>query len=216
MGYTHYWRNVGSFPPGFVVNAALITEREGKLLTDIETDSFRISFNGRGEGAHETFVLRSNANGFAFCKTAAKPYDVAVTAVLALAVHFGVIQASSLTSDGGVKDWEPGVRLARLATGLDVANPFDTAQRASVAAPSVKNDSANSSAPATLTLSLAARSAERIESLKGLLGLSTDAEVVGRALSLLNTLAVAVSKGDHVHLVRKNGDILLLDTIVSD
>lgn len=67
-------------------------------------------FNGddrEGRGlAHETMVLEQAGYGFAFCKTARKPYDWFVVAVLLLANHHcpGVWEISS---DGDPEDWEP-------------------------------------------------------------------------------------------------------------
>ena len=73
----------------------------------------RISFNGVGEDAHETFVLTPKETGFTFCKTARKPYDTLVVAILCLAdlTFPGLL---SISSDGDSGDWEEGLLLARL------------------------------------------------------------------------------------------------------
>lgn len=211
MGYTHYWREVGSFSTNFVINASRIIDHKRHILDVTDIDSFCVSFNGRGDDAHETFIFASNSPGFAFCKTAAKPYDVVVTAVLALAVHCGILSRKALTSDGAPADWDDGVHLARKVTGYEIANPFDLEH------PNVPERPA-SDANATLgvTVKLTQRSCDRIDALRTALGFSTDADVISRAVSLLNTLAVEVGKGGHVHLVRENGDVLLLDALVSE
>lgn len=72
----------------------------------------KIVFNGLGEEGHETFVLLRRPEGRQFCKTARKPYDVAVTAMLAYVTSV-YPYAMVVASDGGKKDWRKGVLLAR-------------------------------------------------------------------------------------------------------
>ena len=72
-----------------------------------------------GEYGHETFLfLRDNKKDefhkkllhFEFCKTAQKPYDLPVTAVLILAVkHFK--DDVKVSSDGDAADWQAGIEL---------------------------------------------------------------------------------------------------------
>jgi hypothetical protein len=50
--------------------------------------------------------------GWAFCKTAYKPYDKVVVACLCYLADAGVLTASS---DGGPEDWTDGLELARSA-----------------------------------------------------------------------------------------------------
>jgi hypothetical protein len=125
IGYTHYWEPTA---------AALTTTAFGRLstaaskvaeLSDVaicyeydEPDKapvFKkegIRLNGRGEDGHETFLLSLGASGFDFCKTAAKPYDVVVTAILVLADHFSEGRFN-VSSDGTPEDWAEGLALAR-------------------------------------------------------------------------------------------------------
>jgi len=42
----------------------------------------RIRFNGKGEEGHETFLFETGKNSNEFCKTARKPYDLAVCEIL--------------------------------------------------------------------------------------------------------------------------------------
>ena len=92
MGYTHYW-NHGSFTDAqwriLTMNAALLIKAsricagwDGDVHTEIEISNNVISFNGVGEDAHETFALTRAPSEFTFCKTARKPYDAVVVAVL--------------------------------------------------------------------------------------------------------------------------------------
>lgn len=102
--------------------------------TSAEITAERIAFNGTDEGdmGHETFIFADQRSlpyegadpdrlGWAFCKTARKPYDVVVTAVLTyLAADWGF----EVSSDGDVPDWEAGVALAEEALARQFANPL--------------------------------------------------------------------------------------------
>lgn len=115
MGYTHY------FPQGKPATEqqwAKITSDFKKIvpLLPIQRDDRNhrpppvghdlIFFNGKAEDGHETMVLEPEGSGFQFCKTARKPYDKAVVALLILANHHapGVWEISS---DGDGEDWLP-------------------------------------------------------------------------------------------------------------
>lgn len=74
-----------------------------------------IYFNAAGAEGGDDFQLdrdRPICGGWFHCDTARRPYDVAVTAVLALAQHLapGVL---AVRSDGTAGDWAPGLALAR-------------------------------------------------------------------------------------------------------
>jgi hypothetical protein len=84
----------------------------------------KVLFNGRYENSqdHETFHFPGE-DGFSFCKTAAKPYDVVVTACLAVAKDiFG--DEIDVSSDGDSEDWVKGVELAERVLGRPIANPI--------------------------------------------------------------------------------------------
>jgi hypothetical protein len=91
-----------------------------------------LHINGKGENAHEDFIFREHfrqnfeefGNGFAFCKTAQKPYDIVVTACLAVLKH-RLGDLIDVSSDGNAIDWIEGVRLARQVLGLKIKNPID-------------------------------------------------------------------------------------------
>lgn len=107
MGYTHYWRINESLTVG---QWAAICERARDILNMAgaigiptvheydepnlgpEINAQRIRFNGLGDDGHETFILEPGPRGqerysgedvsFSFCKTARKPYDGPVVAIL--------------------------------------------------------------------------------------------------------------------------------------
>lgn len=77
-----------------------------------------LEVNGKGDDAHEPFVLREHfsqnleRDGFSFCKTARKPYDAVVTACLiVLKYHLG--DNIDVSSDGNCCDWVEGLELAK-------------------------------------------------------------------------------------------------------
>jgi len=75
-----------------------------------------------GEDAYETFGINLEDGGkFDFCKTARKPYDLAVTASLvALKKHFG--GEVDISSDGDEEGFIDGKKLCQsvLGYGLDL------------------------------------------------------------------------------------------------
>ena len=87
-----------------------------------------IRFNGIAANGHETFYLprvmesgyRGDKYRFNFCKTARKPYDQVVGAIL-LSMHEHAPGAWDIASDGGVEDeeWAYALELYHLAVGAD-------------------------------------------------------------------------------------------------
>lgn len=146
MGFTHYFYRKPELDAvkfsAAVVDARRILDAvrargirlagpmgKGELvLSDAE-----IAFNGRApKEDHETFGIdrtwtepypghgQSDEGGrmFDFCKTAHKPYDLAVTAVLlVLQHHLGA--DIRLSSDGVSAEWEPAERLVREVCGYE-------------------------------------------------------------------------------------------------
>ena len=113
----------------------------------IDNDS--IIFNGdasKGED-HETMVLDRKGGGFQFCKTARKPYDRYVKAILCVA-NFYAPGALEVSCDGDDEDdcWNEGVRIANIYVSkcgrfacsplvskeLEAAQPLDLPSQASV------------------------------------------------------------------------------------
>jgi hypothetical protein len=113
MGYSHYWTfknaieqsNWDKFLEGARQIIGTATEA-GIQLEDNSTDT-EIIINGVGAGAHETFSITSEDVGYDFCKTAQKPYDTVVTAIL---IHAKKVFGDDIliTSDGAWFEWEGG------------------------------------------------------------------------------------------------------------
>jgi len=112
MGYTHYFQlheeptptRWEAFTKG--VNQ-LVEESETPVLA--RTDENRVLIEGIGANAHETFYIERGSIRWNFCKTAQKPYDELVTAVLILARY--TFDPFSLSSDGEWNDWLLGREL---------------------------------------------------------------------------------------------------------
>ena len=113
MGYTHYWTLKNGIEQAdwnkFLEGARKIIEtaKDAGILIEDNSAGASIYFNGVGAGAHETFVITTEDIGYNFCKTAEKPYDMVVTAILIFAKKvFG--DEILITSDGRWEDWESG------------------------------------------------------------------------------------------------------------
>ena len=140
MGYTHYWTQKRDMTRAdwneltegahAVIGACLLhgialVHGDESLPDPATIDAQMIAFNGLGEGAHEHFIISrkrpaleswqdKSQRGKDFCKTAQKPYDIAVAAILA---YLDSIHGDKwiVSSDGNGTDWEAGVELARKA-----------------------------------------------------------------------------------------------------
>ena len=132
MGYTHYWKSAAFTAAQWeklaagarsVLSAASAAEihiamefspayDEPGQLPVVDDNCLR--FNGTGKGGHETFVLTRAPMDFGFCKTAQKPYDAAVVAILILASECGPLTWSS---DGEEEDWAAGRELLAASRG---------------------------------------------------------------------------------------------------
>jgi hypothetical protein len=151
MGYTHYIRRdiVRSSGPGAYLR---FTNGVEKIFAEAKTrgieigDAFgesttpeisetRVAFNGMGDDAHETFawdaVVSSQPAHAAgqpmlsdFCKTAEKPYDTVVVAVL-LWLKDCYTDAVDISSDGYWSEWYDGRDLFRTVFGFEAEAPFE-------------------------------------------------------------------------------------------
>ena len=108
MGYIHYWTSEGftnkewdQLTQGVkeILAKTTVPMADGAgeaipLITDTT-----ICLNGVGDDVYETFDLTKDSTEFGFCKTAHKPYDEVVVAILQLAKD--VNNKFVPTSDGG-------------------------------------------------------------------------------------------------------------------
>lgn len=125
MGYTHYWE-AGTKPDTFVaaypdiqLDAVRICKHAQTVLGVNLADGLGagdrpiitegvLALNGSeafGED-YETFALRPQLGAFDFCKTAHRPYDVVVTAILLRAAHHAP-EGIKVSSDGDWDEWKP-------------------------------------------------------------------------------------------------------------
>lgn len=135
MGYTHFWEK----PKAFDAHEwRLIRIRARQILTyaqemmgialseeyDVNMppiiDDMQIRFNGYADEGHETFVLMQGPKAFDFCKTARKPYDAPVVAILMEAARIAP-DAFSWSSDG---DNEPDYK-DQAQVILDAIDPIE-------------------------------------------------------------------------------------------
>lgn len=124
MGYTHYYTGLRNLTEEerdnlsesivHIVEATKVPlagwDGANKLAFD---DEGRVHFNGVGADGHETFSFPTG-DGFNFCKTASKPYDEVVTAIL-IAADTICPGAFDISSDGNIEDWVNGLALAGFA-----------------------------------------------------------------------------------------------------
>ena len=148
MGYTHYWyrkdgvedrqafQELGTDAKRIIAEA----ERRGIRVADWdgtgepEFSELRFALNGVGEEAHETFSWPSVVNRaewdtsddewvFACTKTAYKPYDAVVCAILIRAKRiYG--DGLRVSSDGYWEDWAEGRSLYEAVFGMEAPRPF--------------------------------------------------------------------------------------------
>jgi hypothetical protein len=140
MGYTHYYKTTPTIPLDKWVRLKIAVSKLLDGVADIQfeynkaepivIDDKEIRFNGIGDDGHETLYLSRESTPaewdtdkstvFNFCKTAYKPYDRYVTAVLTLAkIHLG--DDIEISSDGGVADWQEGISFINEKLGKDYA-----------------------------------------------------------------------------------------------
>jgi hypothetical protein len=136
MGYTHYWferpKTLENYEAlcadvdkigGYCSRAGIALAGYDKLKgtyrkgAPLHNPSF-IGFNGVGKNAHETFYMLKNYSessdslSSVFCKTALKPYDLAVCLVLLRMVE--IVPGFAFESDGNL-DSEPAWLAAKAA-----------------------------------------------------------------------------------------------------
>lgn len=149
MGYTHYFRYdpqaesyVAAWPTMLddarkIVAAANVPLTGGVGRGEPEFNERWIWLNGVGNDGHETFLIHGPGEEagkaiqdqrrwlgnidfvWQFCKTAQKPYDLVVTAILLRCAQLAP-DAFTFSSDGNWdEDWLPGRALVRELFGTD-------------------------------------------------------------------------------------------------
>lgn len=118
MGYTHYWKGLRSTKELAEITKEIIRISGVKICNEDGTgepivEENYIGLNGTKENNewHESFYLSDKNDGFNFCKTARKPYDKVVVAILVAAIIQEVPGYKTISSDGDVNDWEEGIKL---------------------------------------------------------------------------------------------------------
>jgi len=119
MGYTHYFQ-LHEKPTDEQWNQFTNDVDALLLANDVPIDNEstwdRIFLNGVDEDSHETFVIDRNSTRWNCCKTARKPYDKLVTAIL-IAARYDFGDNFSLSSDGVWHEWEEGCNLIKHTLG---------------------------------------------------------------------------------------------------
>jgi len=94
MGYTNYWTQHKDISKHNWITIQREVEYLREYIGDGCIEVFKngsefISLNGRGDNAHEHFVIQrtKSKDGFNFCKTNRKPYDLAVWHMLTYMSH---------------------------------------------------------------------------------------------------------------------------------
>lgn len=159
MGYTHYWTRHREVPvPAeafgrFAMDAKAVVTAAGNRGIEIagwdgegepEFTEGYVRLNGRGEDAHETFVWHAECpenpsyraddpDFWDFTKTARKPYDAVVCALLLRLKHYYgdyvSVESDGLWDDpGGWGEWVEGRALYSEVFGEDAECPFDRAE----------------------------------------------------------------------------------------
>lgn len=132
MGYTHYWKikrdlNKSAWKrfcedADKIISTAIINDIEINPAID-GVGGGRVFVNGINDDAHEDFILRPYKTDFEFCKTARKPYDEVVTAILIAAKRW-FRDDIEITSDGQGEEWSAGQYLCQTACGYGEGPSF--------------------------------------------------------------------------------------------
>ncbi len=110
MGYTHYWRGWVTLSDSFITDVQAIIEQSGVTIAGwdgegeptLTNEEIRLNGSVVGDNDHETFLLINGVNrSTSFCKTAHKPYDIVVAAILLRAANLN--KGFKVESDGNRK-----------------------------------------------------------------------------------------------------------------
>lgn len=138
MGYTHYFPQKRDFTFAEFQQLYKDTCRIAEMIESMgisldlrfgQNEGERldsISINGRGDGAHETFLITQTVKArFNFCKTLRKQYDLAVCLVL-LRINAIAPRALKISSDGDWDvDWIAARHTHELLFGQEASCPWE-------------------------------------------------------------------------------------------
>lgn len=116
MGYTHYWKhdelNQDKWND-FIKDAKKIIQTS-TVPIDLQAAGGEVLFlNGQKPEDWETFIIEREQTDSDFCKTARRPYDEVVVAILMLADE--TFAGFSWSSDGSDEEHKDGANLLQLA-----------------------------------------------------------------------------------------------------
>lgn len=119
MGYTHYFTKSDIQPEEIksikTVFRLTLSETIRKGIKLVIEDVPEISFNGIEEEGHEQFIFNVKS-GFSYCKTNARPYDLAVMVCLIIAKEW-LKERIEICSDGKSEDWQPARDICQKVLG---------------------------------------------------------------------------------------------------
>jgi len=137
MGYTHYFKGLKTsdvFAEGVrdIVTAAAelgikVCGPDGYGDPIVTADFIALNGDAEANLDYESFVIRNN-DRFNFCKTARRPYDAVVTAILIWAIVGEFDGYENIGTDGSWEDWvNPG---RHDGTGESRPNGFEVYEQA--------------------------------------------------------------------------------------
>lgn len=126
MGYTHYWNQANELDAETFRKAVYdcrticgvlrvpLADADGLGNPDFDPDY--IALNGYDDDGYEPFVVERVEQGFAFCKTERRPYDIAVQCCLIVLAHYFGDQFI-VSSDGTHDEWAPAREACQASLG---------------------------------------------------------------------------------------------------
>jgi len=152
MGYTHYYtqkekltdeeldkivslskRIIDNLPEHSLSSGSYFSEYPIVLCSNHYYDenppivnTTEININGLSSEedlGHETFTIKFNKLKGECCKTARKPYDYVVQAILAI-IYTVAPNAFRISSDGDAEEWQWSVDTAAKILGIPILNPI--------------------------------------------------------------------------------------------
>lgn len=127
MGYTHYFNNVPTTNEqwnSFTTDVQTVIDNT-KIPLNIVINKDYLKINGLADDIHEDLFIRRDSDKWGFCKTARKPYDEIVCAVLLIYSHY-VGPEVDLGSDGDLDDygWSKARDIVRRLFNIEIDDSF--------------------------------------------------------------------------------------------